>query len=175
MKSKYRKTNVDICNAKSMWEFLHNHFRYYTLNSWNELESVANNVKAYNLGLDGDCWKALERLESTYYAEVNCLIEDWSFNHSGYAIGFNGRSGGYLVLYKEGSTRNVLPYYIAECDYETFKRYCRDYYGSVKNYMNELRFYTQLVRDFDKLCDELREYVNEISLMTDEEWRDLYE
>ena len=30
----FYKTGVDIANTKSMWEFLHNHFQYYTMNSW---------------------------------------------------------------------------------------------------------------------------------------------
>ena len=55
------------------------------------------------------------------------------------------------------------------------KEYCRYYYGSVKNYMSELRYYTQLVRDFDQLCDDLRDYVNEISKIPDEEWEGQYE
>ena len=41
--------------------------------------------------------------------------------------------------------------------------------------MSELRYYTQLVRDFDQLCDDLRDYVNELSKMPDEEWSSQYE
>lgn len=175
MKTKYIKRGVDICSAKSMWEFLHNHYEYFTMNSWNGLKSIANNVKAYNLDLEGDCWKALERLESDNYASVNSLIEDWDYDHSGYSVGFNGRSGGYLVLYNSGNCSHALPDCIADYDYEDFKQYCKDYYGSVKNYMSELRYYTQLVRDFDRLCEDIRITVNEISKMTDEEWRGQYE
>ena len=175
MKSLYRKTNVDICSAKSMHDFLRNHFTYYTMNSWNGLKSIANNVKVYNLNLEGDQWKALERLEITDYSVVNDLIDSWENDHPEVKIGFNGRSGGYIVLYRDEGFSDVLPECIADYDYEDFKRYCRDYYGSVKNYMSELRYYTQLVRDFDELCDDIRDYVNELSKIPDEEWECQYE
>lgn len=175
MKSLYRKTNVDICSAKSMHDFLHNHFTYFTMNSWNGLKSIAHNVKIYNLNLEGDQWKALERLEIADYSVVNDLIDSWENDHPEVKIGFNGRSDGYIVLYKDKGFSDVLPECIADYDYEDFKQYCRDYYGSVKNYMSELRYYTQLVRDFDELCDDLRDYVNELSKISDEEWSSLYE
>lgn len=37
-----------------MIEFLKNHERYWTMNSWNGSSSYANNVKIYNLGMDHD-------------------------------------------------------------------------------------------------------------------------
>ena len=121
MKSLYRKTNVDICSAKSMHDFLHNHFNYYTMNSWNGLKSIANNVKIYNLNLEGDQWKALERLEITDYSVVNDLIDSWENDHPEVKIGFNGRSGGYIVLYRDKGFSDVLPECIADYDYEDFK------------------------------------------------------
>ena len=29
------------------------------------------------------------------------MIEDWEAEHEGYEVSFNGRSGGYLVLYSK--------------------------------------------------------------------------
>lgn len=43
---------VDKNDRNAMIEFLSNHFRYYTMNSWNRLTSYANNVKIYNLPID---------------------------------------------------------------------------------------------------------------------------
>ena len=63
MKTKlFQKAGVDICNPKSMFEFINNHFTYYTLNSWNGLQSIANNMKLYNLGLEGDWTTVLDYL-----------------------------------------------------------------------------------------------------------------
>ena len=85
----YRKVNKN--NNKEMFEFLKEHFKYSTLNSWNNLWSIANNVKVYNLGLD---YKILELLELDNYFTINTCIEDWENEHEGYTVGFNGRSGG---------------------------------------------------------------------------------
>ena len=161
----FYKKGIDITNAKQMFEFLKGHYMYDTMNSCNGLKSIANNVKIYNLNLDGDHWNALRYLEDDEYFNVNMMIEDWESEHPDYKVGFNGRSGGYLVLYSKHHNRNILPDYILDSDnYEEFKEYVKDYWGGVKYVKQDLREYTQLVQDFDKLCDEIRNYVNELSL-----------
>ena len=67
---------VNRNNDKEMFEFLKEHFTYNTMNSWNGLESIANNVKVYNLGLEGDCWKALDKAQQDDYDEINWMIRD---------------------------------------------------------------------------------------------------
>ena len=190
-KNHFYKTGVDICSVKSMFNFINNHFKYWTMNSWNRLESIANNVKLYNLGLDGDWGTALDFL----YDEDDCgdlqyqlreLVRDWERKHPGYTIGYNGRSDGYLVIYnhdKERGTvnfRNILPEYLTGYDtYEEWKESIRDsWYGSrdyVSNYTRELREYTELIRDFDRLCDDMRSVVNEYSQMDYEAQKRAYE
>ncbi len=159
----FYKKGIDITNAKSMYDFLHNHYKYFTLNSWNCLKSVANNVKLYNLNLDGDMWVAHAFIQGGEYEEINEMIREFERLHQGYKVGFNGRSDGYLVLYNKDNNKDVLPDIIVDYDYEDFKYYVKDYYGSLKNYMSELVFYTKLVQDFDKLCDDIRDFVNELS------------
>lgn len=160
----YYKTGIDICNDKQMFEFIKNHFQYPTMNSWNRLYSIANNVKLYNLGLDGDWCTVLRFLESDEYDVINLMAREWEASHRGYTLGFNGRSGGYLVLYNEHDYNSILPDYITESeDYEEYKRYCKEYFGSVKDNRYELRALTILIRDFDKFCDELRDYCNCLS------------
>jgi hypothetical protein len=162
----YQK-GIDITNDKQMFNFLKGHFEYYTMNSWNGMYSIANNVKIYNLGLSGDWCAVLSLLEADNYDTIGMLIHDWEREHPGYDIGFNGRSGGYLVLGNKGNARHVLPDEILECeDYDEYKRYCREYYGSVKTNRSELVFYTKLVQDFDKFCDELREYCDHLSRLS---------
>ena len=165
----FYKKGLDITNTKQMFEFLRNHYMYDTMNSWNRLKSIANNVKLYNLDLEGDWDNALRFLfdeHSDLVYLINDTIEMWEAEHSGYSVGFNGRSGGYLVLYNKDNNRNILPDIIVDFDdYEDFKDYCKDYYGGVKYYKSDLQDYTKLVQDFDKLCDELRNIVNEYSKM----------
>lgn len=172
----FQKAGVDICSAKSMFNFINEHFTYYTMNSWNRLESIANNMKLYNLKLDGDWTTVLDYLYDEEDIggigfQIRDLIEEWEDNHPGYSLGFNGRSGGYLVIYnhdrRNGTVnfRNILPDDLTGFDtYEDFKETIKDYYGwNVKDMIPELREYTELIRDFDKLCDDLRDLANEYS------------
>lgn len=89
---------------KEMIEFLKNHERYWTMNSWNGSSSYANNVKIYNLGMDHDLeMKAYDLLAEEGFNVL--LASDYEFlterfeEETGYTIGSNGRSSGYLVLY----------------------------------------------------------------------------
>lgn len=46
--------SVDLRSRSSMTGYLQNHFRYYTMNSWNRSESYACNLKITNLGLTSE-------------------------------------------------------------------------------------------------------------------------
>ena len=160
----FYKKGIDITNDKQMFNFLKDHYQYYTMNSWNGNSSIANNVKVYNLKLDGNCWTALAFLQQDDYFAINLMIEDWEAEHKGYSVGFNGRSGGYLVLYNDDNNRTILPDEVEYNDtYEEYKEMCREDFGSVKDARYQLVKAVKLVQDFDKLCDELRDYVNELS------------
>jgi hypothetical protein len=78
--------------------------RYYTMSSWNQSESLAYNLKIYNV-IDNDLQDRVYELMSYdgFYDDINMLIAEFGnqFNHE-WQAGFNGRSGGYLVLYKGG-------------------------------------------------------------------------
>lgn len=163
----FYKKGIDITNDKQMFNFLKNHFEYWTANSWNRLGSIANNVKLYNLNLSGDWGVAYDLLAAGEYETINDMLMIWADLHNGFEVNFNGRSGGYLVLCNDDNNCHVLPDEIAESeDYEEYKRYCREYYGSVKANRADLVFYTKLVQDFDKLCDELRDFCDKLSQQT---------
>ena len=160
----FYKKGIDITNDRQMFEFLAGHFTYPTMNYHNYLYSIANKVKLYNLCLSGDWCVALSLLENGEYETLEIMIRDWELEHPGYEVYFNGRSGGYLILKAKDSNGSFLPDDILESDnYEDYKSYCRHYYGSVKANRDDLVFYTNLVRDFDRLCDELRDYCDELS------------
>ena len=158
----YKKVNLS--KDKEMFDFLKDHYTYDTLNSWNGLKSIANCVKVYALELEGNEWTALNYLQQDDYETVNDMIYDWEYEHKGYSVGFNGRSGGYLVLYNEGNNGNILPEFITYNDnYDEYKEWCKEYQGGVKYNRWALKEYVELVQDFDKLCDEIRDYVNVLS------------
>ena len=158
---------VDITNDKQMFNFLKGHFEYPTMNSWNRLYSIANNVKLHRLNLSGDWCTALSHLENGEYDTISYMIDDWRRCHPGYEVYFNGRSGGYLVLKDCCYNGHMLPESILDSEtYEDYKEWCRKYCGSVRANRADLIFYTKLVQDFDKLCDELRDYCDELSRLS---------
>lgn len=164
-------TGVDICNTKSMWNFLKNHYTYYTMNSWNRSQSIANNVKLHRLNLDGDWTVAMRYLfDETDAGLLQMYIADeireFVDENPYYEVFFNGRSGGYLVISEKQGHGSVLPSCVNDYDtYEDFKQGVKDswYEERVSDYARELREAVEIVREFDKLCDRLRDLVNEYS------------
>ena len=164
-------TGVDICNTKSMWNFLKNHYTYYTMNSWNRSKSIANNVKLHKLNLDGDWTVAMRYLfDETDAGLLQMFIDDeiqeFERQNPYFEVGFNGRSGGYLVLYPKDKSIPVIPNCVDDYDtYEEFKEDVKSGWNgyNVSDFDRELRDAVTIVREFDKLCDRLRDLVNEYS------------
>ncbi|HHX67495.1 MAG TPA: hypothetical protein GX708_05490, partial [Gallicola sp.] len=78
----YKKVNKN--SNREMFNFLKNHYVYYTLNSWNGLKSIANNVKVYNLFTSDVDYDILEMLDVDDYFTINSAIKDWETENSGY-------------------------------------------------------------------------------------------
>lgn len=94
---------VDLRSRRQMTEFLENHFRYPTMNSWNRSESYACNLKIYHLGLSSEIENKLYDLIQCqeFFYTLNELMDDFASEHDyRWQVGMNGRSGGYLVLYQ---------------------------------------------------------------------------
>ena len=160
----FYKTGVDITNDKQMFNFLKNHYEYYTLATWNGLKSIANNMKLYNLDLSGDWCVTLSILDKTDYEVIDDMITEWEVSHPKYKVCMNGRNNGYLVLINKANNQHILPdeIYLNE-NYDDYKEYCQYHFGSVKANRSDLVFYTKLVQDFDRLCDQIRNYCNFLS------------
>lgn len=86
--------------------------RYYTMNSWNNSESLAYNLKVYNVidhKLQDKVYDLMQAED--FYNEINEMIWLFDMSHNyEWQAGFNGRSGGYLVLYKGGIDRDGRRY-----------------------------------------------------------------
>lgn len=175
---------VDIHNPKSMFMFLFNHFKYYTLNSWNGLKSIANKVKLYDLQLGELRSKAGELLFDETDKSGLCtvlidMIDDWEADHPNFRVYFNGRSDGYLVLANKDNFKSIfseeLDDYMfgfdgnAEMAYEEFKAFLHDYGWRVEDMYQELRSTVLIVREFDELCDEMRNALISITENYEEE------
>ncbi len=125
------------------------------MNSWNRSTSYANNVKIQNLDIPSE-------LKDLAYDVTSGEVEapDWDiffartvsdfYQRTGYHIGFNGRSSGYLVLYEAQANKDGT--------------YAIHLGGSIdmgEDFtgwdMSDLRDRAELVQDFDRTCDRLRE------------------
>ncbi|HFI0144863.1 TPA: hypothetical protein ACGOR8_001940 [Streptococcus suis] len=144
---------VDKRSKQGMIDFLKDHLTYSTMNYWNKSNSYANNVKVYNLDLDEDIE---EKLYKYVYEEVEIYELDYilremkeSFAREwGYYPGFNGRSGGYIVLYNTCIVDGKRETYPGR----PFQTVLDDYEDII---LSELREEVELVQAFDKWVDEL--------------------
>lgn len=154
---KTKEIKMSRKTKKEMIEFLKNHERYWTMNSWNGSSSYANNVKVYNLGMDHDLEiKAYELLaEEGFYdllaSNYEFLIERFE-EETGYTIGFNGRSSGYLVLYDKEHPATSID---SHEDFEGWNR------AEVEERYN-------LVKRFDDYCgyfvDDFKDIVENVTI-----------
>jgi len=143
---------VDFRSRTSMTEFLQDHFRYHTMNSWNCSTSYACNLKIHKLDLESDLASRLAKLIRLpeFYETINDLCREFDSNHQHeWQAAFNGRSGGYLVLYqgeKEPESIRVTTYLGRSTDMgEDFSDW----------EMGQLRERVKLVQEFDQLADDI--------------------
>lgn len=113
---------VDRRSRKAMVEFLQNHYRYNTMSSVNRSTSYAHCVKLHRLGLtkvqDDKAW---DMLDVDYWDDLQHLITEFTARHNGhYAIGSNGRSSGYLVLYQSQYEATGHKSYCTHCGQRSF-------------------------------------------------------
>lgn len=164
-------TGLKEKTLESKFEYIKEHYTYNVMNSWNNLESIANNVKIWNLELTSeqiDKFLELLDIDSDYiYDILNILIEDFE-DITGTQIFFNGSNGGHLVMIPKFDEyrkwKNILDLFFDDniyC-YETLKEFKKDStdtaYGYTKEDINnKLEQCYYLLKSFDLLCDLLRE------------------
>ena len=76
--------------------------RYNTMNSWNNSTAPAYNLKVTKVIPRELQSKVFEMMDcENFYDDINWLVNDFGAEHDHkWQAGFNGRSGGYLVLYR---------------------------------------------------------------------------
>jgi len=116
---------IDKRYRESMVAFLKKHYRYNTMNSWNRSTSYANNIKLYNIDkpddVDNDTW--WEMLWITEWQEkLSDLLEYFGSKYNWqWQAGINGRSGGYVVLYKGGIKPSGYKSYCTHCGQKNYQ------------------------------------------------------
>ena len=113
---------------KDMIEYLSNHFRYHTMNSWNRSTSYAVCVKVDRFvphDLLSDAYDLLN-VESTYYNGRDIISEFEKRHKYEWQIGSNGRSSGYLVLYSGGRKASGYKSYCTSCGQKNHARAITD-------------------------------------------------
>lgn len=111
---------------KDMVEYLKSHFRYHTMNSWNNSTSYARNIKIHGnqRGLPneivGRMFDCLE-VEDAFY-DFNIVIRDFDMRHKfKWQICSNGRSGGYLVLIAGDQEPSDFKAYCTNCGQRNYR------------------------------------------------------
>lgn len=109
---------VDLRSRNAMIHYLSNHFRYYTMNSWNRSTSYACNLKIDRLGLDFEIVDKLFDVIGTqeFFCAQQELRDAFGAAHDyRWQVRMNGRSGGYLVLYQGDQRPSQYKSFCARC------------------------------------------------------------
>ncbi|MFC1636813.1 hypothetical protein ACFL5Z_18460 [Planctomycetota bacterium] len=116
---------IDKRCRKALVAFLKEHFRYHTMNSWNRSTSYANCIKFHHVGkpsdIDEDTW--WQMLEVTDWHDIlSDLLEDFARQYNfQWQAGINGRSGGYVVLYRGGIKPSGYKSYCTCCGQKNYQ------------------------------------------------------
>lgn len=136
---------------QAMIEFLKNHFRYHTMNSWNQSTSYAAKVKIYDFVPHELQDKAYQLLDSPIIMEqIGDIVDTWSDEQDyRYQAVFNGRSSGYIVMICGGKYENGQVYAQPGKSIdmrEDFSEWSKD----------ELRVRVELVESFDEMVEDCK-------------------
>jgi hypothetical protein len=115
---------VDMRSRQAMAEFLTNHFRYSSDNSWTR-STYAHCVKIHRLGLTAEqSHKAYDLVsaDDSIWDELDRLIDDFTAEMNGcFTIGRGGRSCGYLLLMPSRYEATGHRSYCRSCGQRNFK------------------------------------------------------
>ena len=116
---------IDKRYRQTMVKFLKKHFRYNTMNSWNRSTSYANNIKLHNVekpeAVDSDTWWEILWI-TDWQNQLSDLLEDFGRKYNfQWQAGINGRSGGYVVLYKGGIKPSGYKSYCTHCGQKNYQ------------------------------------------------------
>ena len=165
---KYFNETTKRMTLTKKFDYIKNHFTYWTMNSWNGKTTIANNIKIYNLPLTKEQRdRAYEIIgdenlcNELWDLYLNTYIYDFKRLHNDcYEMYINGRSDGYIVV---NGLRGclVMSEYINDAD--TYKQLVADikhYYGCTyaeaqREARQQIEESFALIVDFDDTCDKM--------------------
>ncbi len=138
--------------------------RYNTMNSWNNSTAPAFNLKVYNVipsKLQDRVYELMDTEE--FYDEINDYMRTFEreYNYE-WQVGFNGRSSGYLVLYKGGIHEDGRTFCfpgkaidLAEVPREVIKSFSKLAENIVKHTINMAKYYKVVTKEI-KVSKKIR-------------------
>ena len=145
---------VDLENEEAVFTFLKEHPLYFLMNSWNRLQTFAQNIKIYNLDVNSEISDKLFEILNVDSPDVQFIFNDninnFEEENPGYTIHTNGRSSGYLILAPDQNDRGKLSDMV-----DTVKNY--DTPNDLKDDYDfeEFKNLAKTVMNFDKACDNI--------------------
>ncbi len=112
-------------SRKEIIAFLTTHQRYDTRSSWNRGTSFSRNIKLHRIQFpDNDtrnrAWELLDVEDA--FEEFDDILAEFNARHGyGYQIHRNGRSGGYLVLYRGSRKDTGYKSYCPACGQRNYR------------------------------------------------------
>jgi hypothetical protein len=105
--------------------FLKQHFRYDTMSSWNQSTSYANCIKLHHVlrpsHINEDIWWQMLGILD-WQTTLNDLLEDFGKARNWqWQAGINGRSGGYVLLYRGGIKPSGYKSYCTQCGQKNYQ------------------------------------------------------
>ena len=110
-------------SRKAMVEYLTSHFRYDTMSSWNQSTAYAACVKIHGSWVPRDLQDKAFAIydQGDVFDDISGVMREWdASNHHKYQVGFNGRSGGYIVMYRGGEKPSEYKSVCQDCGQKNY-------------------------------------------------------
>lgn len=152
-------------SIKNKLQYLDKHFKYWTINPWNRSESFAFNIKVYNIipkDLQNKAYDLLSVDDPAFWEYVKTEIDGIlkEFCGEDYTSFINGRSGGYLILDKEGDSSYFSNRINDFSDilglYEL--GHISEYQRAIEDYRYSINKTYQVVKNFDTACGYIKRF-----------------
>jgi len=116
---------VNKRSRKALIAFLKRHFRYHMMNSWNKSTSYANCIKLHQVDkpsdIDEDTWWQMLATDQ-WHNILSDLLDGFARQYDfQWQAGINGRSGGYIVLYRGGIKPSGYKSYCTRCGQKNYQ------------------------------------------------------